>query len=91
MQPAKWYRWLRMSHHNWWTRFDSQSGHTKDLKIGTYDLFSLLRSIDGWMQRNGSCAMLPLTHHQRTIQWKKLHGPCCKQVKMGNAGHVWHS
>jgi len=48
--------------------FDPRSGHAEDLKHGTCGSCSAL--MGGWVQGNGSRAMLPLTRHQCSIYAK---------------------
>jgi len=50
--------------------FDSVICDTGDLKNCTGGLSSLVRSVDGWVQRDTSCAVLSLAHHQCRINWE---------------------
>jgi len=58
---------------NWLTGFASRSRHTEDVKNGTCVLSNLVLGVDGWVQGNGSRAMLPVTRHQWIHQQCNVH------------------
>ena len=66
--PAKWYTWMKGVPRKLAEGFDSRSGHTDDLKNGSFGLSGLVIGIR--MRRNASCAVLPIVCHLCSIHCK---------------------
>ena len=69
-KQAKWYSCLSTRHRRW---FDYLLGHTEDFKSVACSLSSFLLGVDGWVQGNGSCAVLSLTCYQCNIHCESSH------------------
>jgi len=58
---------------------------TEDLKTGTCGLFSHVLGVNGWLQGNGTRAVLLFTRHQCSIHWEN------RRVAHGASERRWVS
>jgi len=81
-----------------WTR-DNKAGRMgsipgrsyRRLERGSCGLSSLVLQVDGWVRRNSSCVVVPLTSHQCSIHYESSVSQNAKEPEIGAADHSWHS